>query len=82
MLILIVTTLLALITIGASTFIMLPVMDDIYNSEATQELNPEGQAAAENLYNVYVMMPMLFVGGLFLAFYMRGSRRQSDEAFA
>jgi len=31
---------------------MLPVMEDIYNSDTTQELNPEGQAAAANLHNI------------------------------
>ena len=82
MLFLIVTSLLALMITGMATYLMLPVMENIYDSDATDELNPTGRASADNLYNVYAIMPLLFVGGIFLSLYMRAARKQSDEAFA
>ena len=80
--VIVITGLVAVMLTGMGSYIMMPVMYNLYNSDDVQNMTGQPRATADNLYQVFNFAPMLFVGGVFLSMYMRATRRQSDEAFA
>lgn len=79
--VLIITGIVAVMLTGMGTYIMMPVMYDLYNSDNVQNMTGQARQTADTLYEVYTFAPMLFVGGIFLSLYMKATRRQSDEIF-
>lgn len=67
--------------IGVGQMVTMPIMYDLYNSPQVQNLTGQARIAADNIYNVFNMSGLLFLGAAFLNMFMQATRRQSDELF-
>ena len=74
----IVSGIIAVIFTYIASYTLLPVEYDIHNSyNATTQ---RAQDILDQQHEVFVIMPTLFVGGIFFALYARAARRTQDDA--
>lgn len=66
--------------VGAASYILMPIEDQLH-SEANYTGNVRAQEVADSQHDTFVIMPPVFVGGIFLSLFIQAVRRQSDEVY-
>jgi hypothetical protein len=76
----IIRTLLSLFAIGIVFMLFMPIVYEIaYNNSMWSTMPTEVLANRDNLYSIFLLVPLIGVGGVVLWSYMASTRKSQDE---
>lgn len=73
-----VSGILAVFLTAMASFMLLPIEDDFYKTNQNSTIQKVVDIS-QSMHSIYVVMPPLFVGGIFMASFMRAMRKTSEE---
>jgi len=76
----IIRTLLSLFAIGIVFMLFMPIVYELaYNNSMWSSMPTEVLANRDNLYSIFLLVPLIGVGGVVLWSYMASTRKSQDE---
>ncbi len=76
----IIRTLLSLFAIGIVFMLFMPIVYELaYNNSMWSTMPTEVLANRDNLYSIFLLVPLIGVGGVVLWSYMASTRKSQDE---
>jgi len=76
----IIRTLLSLFAIGIVFMLFMPIVYELaYNNSMWSTMPSEVLANRDNLYSIFLLVPLIGVGGVVLWSYMASTRKSQDE---
>ena len=76
----IIRTMLSLFAIVIVMMLFMPIVYELaYNNDAWDDMPTELIANRDNLYSVFLLIPLIGIGGVVLWAYMASTRRSTEE---
>lgn len=76
----IIRTLISLFAIGIVFMLFMPIVYELaYNNTMWNTMPSEVLANRDNLYSIFLLLPLIGVGGVVLWSYMASTRKSQDE---
>jgi len=76
----IIRTMISLFAVGIVMMLFMPIVYELaYNIDAWNGMPTELLANRDNLYSIFLMIPLFAIGGIVLWAYMASTRKSQDE---
>jgi hypothetical protein len=76
----IIRTLLSFFAVGIVMMLFMPIVYELgYNIDAWDDVSTELKAARDNMYSMFLLIPVFAIGGILLWAYMASTRKSQDE---